>query len=372
LSFDDISSVYMVSNVNPAIPGIGGTGLFILSLWEELRKMGLDVILLGSATDRKAQNAFKRIIKPSRSTWLTDLRMSKAAMTNKIPNLAIIHAHRPDHLLPFLINNPGNPSILTLHGNPKKAFREKNSRIESFSYSKIENIVIKKVNKVIFVDHSSRVEYIRTYPWLEGKSTVIPIGIDPKMFYPTGNIKARKMMGISDDEKLILMVSRIDREKRIDLGIEAFNELRKSYNNTHMIIIGDGPMLDGLKKKNLHNKKIHFLGGRTRKELNDWYNSADVFLLTSEYEGLPTTVLESLACNTPVISTPVGDVHLVIEEGVNGVILKKDDKYSIMKSLENIILGQLKGPIKGLNTSYYYNDIAIKYIGAYREILKEG
>ena len=76
-------------------------------------------------------------------------------------------------------------------------------------------------------------------------------------------------------------------------------------------IAGDGPELRYLKQISKKLKivdQISFIGYINPDDLSEYYSSGKIFVLTSETEGLPRTILESMACGTPVVSSNVGDI----------------------------------------------------------------
>ncbi len=138
----------------------------------------------------------------------------------------------------------------------------------------------------------------------------------------------------------IITITRLNQIKRIDLFIEIVQNLLDNI-DINCAIIGDGPLLKKLKKqvenKGLKNK-ICFLGRIPNNKLNQFYNSAKIFLLTSENEGLPATLVEAMLTKTCPITTDVGAIPNLIKDGYNGFL------YSInnLKNAEKIIIKCLK------------------------------
>ena len=108
-------------------------------------------------------------------------------------------------------------------------------------------------------------------------------------------------------EKIILMVSRLSREKNIDLAIEAMAEVVKTHPKVNLAIVGDGPERDNLKLK-IENSKLkkHVILEGWQNDVVSYYKTADVFLNTSHYEGYGMSMVEARVAGLPVISTDVG------------------------------------------------------------------
>jgi teichuronic acid biosynthesis glycosyltransferase TuaC len=123
------------------------------------------------------------------------------------------------------------------------------------------------------------------------KATLIPNGVDSNIFSPGAKTAARKKIGLDSQLKLIIFVSDPSRqEKNYSLADEAIN------------LIKDQAVLLLPVVNCSHNI------------LADYYNAADVLLLTSFHEGSPNVIKEAMACNCPIVSTDVGDVKWVIAE----------------------------------------------------------
>jgi glycosyltransferase involved in cell wall biosynthesis len=84
-------------------------------------------------------------------------------------------------------------------------------------------------------------------------------------------------------------------------------------------------------------ENVVFLGYRSRKELLELYNFADLFVLASYSEGLPFVLLEAMACENICVSTPVGDVRKIIREGDNGFLMKIGDSMDLAKKMWEIL-----------------------------------
>ena len=70
--------------------------------------------------------------------------------------------------------------------------------------------------------------------------------------------------------------------------------------------------------------RVIFAGPRRRAELASWYSAADLSVLASAHEGCPNVVLESLACGTPVVATPVGDIPRILDDPQLGRIVPRE------------------------------------------------
>lgn len=106
-----------------------------------------------------------------------------------------------------------------------------------------------------------------------------------------------------------------------------------------LTLIGDGILkkeyIDFAKKNNLGNR-ILFTGYIKTEELIDCYLTADLFILYSKNEGCPNAVLEAMSFGVPVISTLVGGISAIIEEGKSGFIVQRGDKDRVKKIIADL------------------------------------
>jgi glycosyltransferase involved in cell wall biosynthesis len=127
-------------------------------------------------------------------------------------------------------------------------------------------------------------------------------GVDRRIF--DYNLRNR-----SDNEKILLNVGRVSKEK----GLDDFCKL--AIPGTRKIIVGDGPYKSELEKR---YKDVEFVGVKTGRELAEYYANADVFVFPSKTDTFGVVIIESLACGTPVASYPVAGPKDIIDEGITG------------------------------------------------------
>ena len=146
------------------------------------------------------------------------------------------------------------------------------------------------------------------------------------------------------------------------LLVNAFNQFLERGYNADLVVIGDGFESElGVKIKSNACSRIHFIG--TRQIIGDYMLSADIFCLSSAYEGMPITILEACLAGVPVLSTPVCGAIDVITDGVNGIISKGHSISDYVEALEcsYMNLTELKyNSMKMKNSSKYTIDCCAK------------
>ncbi|MBM2817898.1 MAG: cap, capsular polysaccharide biosynthsis protein [Parcubacteria group bacterium] len=172
---------------------------------------------------------------------------------------------------------------------------------------------------------------------LQPNITVLPIFVDIEKIKNTPvNFDVRKKY--PQFSFIIMMASRLEKEKNIILGFEIMKELTRQYPKIGMVIIGDGK-----EKKNLERlvvkyslqKNIIFEGWQS--DLISYYKTANVFLSTSLYEGYGLTIIEALASGCPVVSSDVGIASEVISEGESGFVCPVNDKNCFIRRIQEIM-----------------------------------
>lgn len=156
----------------------------------------------------------------------------------------------------------------------------------------------------------------------------------------TKSIKQQSIIQKSENYKNFITVARIDNvSKRIDRIVDIVNILsKKNMKNFKWYIIGDGPDYKIIKKKVKQNnleKYIILLG--SKKNPYSYIKNSDAFILTSDFEGFPMVVGESLVLGIPIISTNYNSVREQIKNGYNGIIVEKRDSESFSRVLEGIL-----------------------------------
>lgn len=158
----------------------------------------------------------------------------------------------------------------------------------------------------------------------------------------------------------LITVARFHPQKSVDRLILAASNLKKQAIPFHLYLVGSGSLEEELKalvKAQGCEEVITFLG--QHKNPLPLIRQADLFILSSLYEGYPTTVIESFFAGTPVLSTDVSGIHEQIQEGLNGWIVKNTQEALSQKLLE--VAQDLKGlrDMRSNLVHYDYNNALI-------------
>jgi len=174
------------------------------------------------------------------------------------------------------------------------------------------------------------------------KIFVLPIFVDVERFN-TASIKTNLKQKYPQFNFIILMAARLSPEKNIGLAIEAMAGIIKKYPKAGLVIVGSGPEENNLKLK------IARLASRAERDnlklrdnivLEPWTDdlisylkSADLFLLTSNYEGWGMVVAEAAAAGCPIVMTDVGCAGELVVNNESGLVVPPGNKTALITAL---------------------------------------
>lgn len=159
---------------------------------------------------------------------------------------------------------------------------------------------------------------------------VLPTGIPIDSFKRTASskeraAKLRASWGIETDEKVLLSLGRIGKEKNLDFMISAYIAARKLYPKLKLVIAGDGPYAEKLKKwaqKTEVGSIIIFTGFVPQEEKGIYYQAADIFVFASITDTQGIVILEAAASGLPIVAVKDDAWHGNLIDGKNGFSVK--------------------------------------------------
>lgn len=189
----------------------------------------------------------------------------------------------------------------------------------------------------------------RRYTALAKNIRFIPTWVDTEIFYPAGTAEQRKMsraelrasMALPQSGKVVMTVGRLDTQKNPQLLLAAFGRLLRHVPDAVLIFVGDGvlrPEIAEEAKKMGIEGSVRFAGLVPPVRIAEMLRGADVFALSSRYEGMPMALLEALGTGVPVVTTDVGEVKRVVTDGKNGYIVPSHEPEDFCESLRVSLL----------------------------------
>jgi glycosyltransferase involved in cell wall biosynthesis len=169
---------------------------------------------------------------------------------------------------------------------------------------------------------------------------VIPNGIATNHYGcpRTARSEWRAREGFRDSQVLFVCVARFSRQKNHALLLEAFAQGPASDPSAHLVLVGEGSLREQLVEQveNLGlTQRIHFLG--LRSDIPDVLAATDVFVLSSDWEGNPLSVMEAMASGLPIVSTAAGGVPDLFENGKEGFLIQRGDVRGLANSMTSLL-----------------------------------
>jgi teichuronic acid biosynthesis glycosyltransferase TuaC len=236
----------------------GEAAPFIIEQADSIKRLGAEVdffIIRGKGVSGYFKNLFKlrRVIRAG--------------------NFQLIHAH---YGLSGLLSNLQCkvPVVTTYHGS--------DINLKLVRFFSILSVILSRQNIIVSQ------KLLEKLP-VRKRCTVIPCGVNLGEFFPIDRRAARKTIGFAEDEIIILFSG-------------SFSNMGKNL-----------PLAKAASEK-VNGSRLVELKGYSRQEVNLLFSACNVALMTSHTEGSPLFIKEAMACNTPVVSVPVGDIPEVIND----------------------------------------------------------
>lgn len=249
--------------------------------------------------------------------------------------IRIIHAHdyKTDLYAWLLAKAEPVVAITTVHGYTGHSWKER-------IYYAADRRLVGRLAAVIAVSGQLRDEVIR-YGASPGRVTRVLNGIDHEAFRRDPGLRepARAALGLRPGDLVIGSVGRLERQKRFDLLIEAFAEIRRRMGPAaRLVIAGDGSLKEALQAqvRALGLEEACLLCGH-RNDVARLHHAFDLFVQSSDYEGTPNAVLEAMAFETPLVATDAGGTAELVEDGVHGLIVAPGDAPALAAAIQRAI-----------------------------------
>ena len=234
--------------------------------------------------------------------------------------LSIIKPSLPKKIK-FIARESSIASINNLQGKYPKLF--------NFLYKKFYN----NFDLIISQSYYMKNDLIKNFSIKENKIKVINNPVD---ILKINVLSQTNEILFNKNNKNIIAVGRLDKEKGFDLLIKTFAKLPHNY---YLYFIGEGKeknhLMEIAKKYNL-SSRVYFIGFQSNPY--KYMRQADLLILSSLYEGFPNVVLEANACGTPVVAFNCpGGTKEIIENGVNGFLVECKNIDKLAKSINKAI-----------------------------------
>jgi glycosyltransferase involved in cell wall biosynthesis len=272
-----------------------------LSVEGELRSHGVELFLLGKKMG-------------------VDLRMVPrlaSARARFRPDVIHTHMYVLKYLLPGLLASRRCPIVHTVHNLAECEGTRGDDIVQHFAF---------RLGVAAVAIGDAVAESVRRHYRLPPRR-IIPNGIPVARYAPPGGAReaVRAALGIPAEVPVFVMVGRFVEQKNHAAVLAAFASPRLSALAPHLLLAGDGVLRGELERQAAAlgiAERVHFLGAR--KDVPRVLAAADVFVLSSLYEGHPLAVMEAMAAGKPVVATAVGCVPEAVSDGTGRLVAPRD------------------------------------------------
>ena len=263
------------------------------------------------------------------------------------------------------------PTIFTAHS---WSFTEGVSYKKKLFYQRMERSIQPFTTKIITVSEYDRELALMKKVAPAHKLLTIHNGIDP--------IERNKTTEkICMEQPVIVMVARFEVPKRQDVLLKTLAELTDIP--WHLQLIGDGslrPALEYFVEQNRLSNRVTFLGNQL--DVHSYLEKGHLFVLLSDWEGLPISIIEAMRVGLPIIATNVGGVKELIIDRDNGFLVERENNELLKKRLHQLLMdAPLRGEMGTASEQRYlqyftfipmYQKTLMVYQQAVSELVKKG
>jgi N-acetyl-alpha-D-glucosaminyl L-malate synthase BshA len=240
----------------------------------------------------------------------------------------LLHAHQ---CTPFFYGATARlisgrlPILLTEHGRHFPDLRRRRRVV-------VNRLLLGRRDRVVGVGHAVRRALIDNEGIPARRVEVVHNGIDLAPFAAgrSGREGVRRELGIGPDDSTIIHVARLDPLKDHATALKALARVARKRRDARLLIVGDGPERAAIRQRIDRmglGPHVRLLGQRS--DVGRLLAAADLLLLTSRSEGIPLTLIEAMAAGLPVVSTRVGGVGEVIDDGREGLLAEAGDDAAL-------------------------------------------
>lgn len=334
--------------VSPTSKGIGGIARHVQGLTNFLQKQGHVVEIISS------ENTFTIPIKKLKNLSFMISAFLKISLKR---NYDIIHAQGPPAA--FALRNTSGKKVLSLHGIHHKQVQLLHGNYAGNLAEKYEKFALNWADAITV----SSQEMVDHYTSKGYKVSLIPNAIDIDEL-PQG--EDRRF------DKQIIYAARLSEEKGIHVVIKACEKLP---DDIHLLILGDGPERSKVEEISKQRKNIHYLGPKNHDNTISLIRGSDILIQPSQMEGgISYTLMESMACHTPIICTNVGGGKDVLAHLYNAFLIKPKKPDELLKAIFTLISDEkqrknlAESAFKSIK-SFDWNSVGNSYLKLYNELI---
>jgi glycosyltransferase involved in cell wall biosynthesis len=317
------------------IGGIGGSERHVLELLPTLRARGIDARFLGLDDTRAAPKPFYEALAgrgvpferlPCPRDIDPGLARRVSALARRLrPDLVHTHLVHADVYGAVAASRSGARLVSTKHNDDP--FR---SGVARFG----ERLLTRKAERVICITEALA-RFNRDVVGLSPeKLRVVHYGLDapPQAWGAPGGPE------LPPESRVLLAVTRLTRQKGVDVAIEALVQVRERHPDVHLVVLGEGPLHDGLvaltRARGVWDA-VSFPG--RVGDVAWWLSRSTVVVHPARWEGFGLSLLEAMLSWRPVVASAVSSIPEIVVDGETGVLVPADDSPALAAALSELL-----------------------------------
>ena len=283
---------------------------------------------------------FKNMVQPFRPFKDTLALLDLTAFLRKNP-YHIVHTHnsKAGFLGRLAAKLVGVPVIVhTVHGF---AFHDEEPLWRQMLFRNLERLASRWSDRMIFISQPLIDWALKDHIVGEDKITKIYSGIQLDKFHPVKSEEKdqiRSKWSLQKEEAVVGIVSKLWEGKGHTVLIEAFKLLKEKIKDAKLVIVGEGYLYDELFRRVGNNglrDSVLFTG--FQMDVSEIIATFDVAVLPSFFEGMGRVILEAMAMEKPIVASRVGGIPDLIDEGINGLLVRPGDARELADALERVL-----------------------------------
>jgi glycosyltransferase involved in cell wall biosynthesis len=261
------------------------------------------------------------------------LAVRKIAAYVRKNNIQLIHCHLPWAGMAARIvgKMTGVPVVYTEH-NKWERYHKLTYLLNKFTFGSQQRVIAVSAE----VANSIKTNYGKAKPLVQ----VVANGTDTFKYSRTQHLgnELRAALNIPETATVIGITCVFRAQKRLSTWLEIAQALHAKNPDTFFIIVGDGPLKEEVhaKAKALSTNKYVFFAG-LQTETRPYFAAMDIFMMSSEFEGLPIALLEAMSMNCVPACTAAGGIPEVIKDGENGILVPVREPMQLVARLSALI-----------------------------------
>ena len=358
-----------------------GIGNYVLSMSKQLLRRGHSVTVITRGSGLEIQEDLVEGVRVMRAPYLPLYPfhvhihglLLRRLLKNSESQFDILHVHSP--LAPTvrttlpIVTTIHTPMIVDSRYVRTVDFRSTASKaIGALVSFQLERSLMNHSRLVTTVSDSVAGQ-LEEYGLRKEDVVVVGNGVDTNTFKPIARKTGRKY---------VLYTGRLSYRKGLFDLTRCARYVCREHDDVRFVITGKGPLLRKLQKSVKDfgiQDRVHFIGHVSKEELVRLLQNATVFAFPSHYEGLPTSLLEAMACGLPIVATEVSGNKDLIRDRRNGILVPSQNPQEMARGISRLLCNQDESERLGkearrtVEENYTWEKIAERMLGCYEKVV---